>query len=149
MSKNFYPVSKQEMGDFLEAQGFRPMSLDNCNELVWGKVVDFDGRKLSMRVYSAINPDGHSRPAGKDAIRVSLFIRTDDGIMCCSGDKRVHRVPTWATNLQKRIDNWRENVGPACPACGAPTKERKGKFGKFFGCSTWRLTKCNGKSQAA
>jgi len=50
--------------------------------------------------------------------------------------------------------NWRESVGkngsgyrsgkrkytekgPACPKCGSGTIKRRGRFGEFFGCSTY------------
>jgi len=33
---------------------------------------------------------------------------------------------------------------PKCPKCGAPTVKRKGRYGEFYGCTTWKKTKCKG-----
>lgn len=35
-----------------------------------------------------------------------------------------------------------EEAGPACPVCGGPPRKRQGRFGAFWGCSTY--PQCNG-----
>jgi hypothetical protein len=147
----FYPIKREEMASFLESQGFRLMSLPNVTELIWGKRVDRDGQSLSLRVYSGINPSGDSRGKGQDAIRVEVYWRDGDGTICrIGGSKRVHRVRGWRDNLQNRIDQWEDGLGPVCPECGAPMRLREPKKGQtwtpFYGCVRWKPNNagCNG-----
>jgi hypothetical protein len=144
-------VTKDEMADHLEPQGFMPMSLPGTVELVWGKIVRKDGTVISMRIYTGINPNGESRDVGKDAIRVELWYRNADGEICrVGGSKRVHRVEGWAKNLQNRIDDWQEQLGPLCQKCGAPTALRKPKknatWKPFYGCTQYPA--CDGTATA-
>ena len=64
------------------------------------------------------------------------------------GSKRVHRVKGWKVNLQNRIDNWEELLGPLCPICGAPTVLREPKRGQtwnpFYSCARYRTRGCKG-----
>jgi hypothetical protein len=58
------------------------------------------------------------------------------------------RVKTWEANLGKAIDAHSESENFAvCPKCGHPMVERENSRtgGKFWGCVTYRKTKCNGK----
>jgi len=137
----YYNISLQEMEDFLKPQDFLPLDLPNTIETVFAKRVgDF-----SLRIYTGINPNGNSREKGKDAIRATLWWRENDDYQpkIVGNEKRVHRVKGWKKNLQNRIDNWEEMVGPSCNLCGAPTKQRKGKYGEFYGCI--RYPACKGK----
>ncbi len=128
-------ITAKDMELFLEAQGFKPMSLPGTVELVWGKRVDQGGTQLSLRVYSGIDPSGNSREVGADAIRVNLFTRLPDGkIVKVSGSKRVHRVAGWQKNLQVRLDKWGDDLR-TCPDCGMPLVVRNGKNGEFLGCT--------------
>jgi hypothetical protein len=135
-------------GALLE-QGFQLIDLQGTIELVYAKIVRRTNLKVSLRVYTGINPDGQSRAVGKDAMRVQVFWRDDQGdIHRCGASKRVHRTQGWKGNLQKRIDKWEELLGPnACPRCGARQVERtSGRDGsKFWGCSTYAKTKCSGR----
>ncbi len=70
---SFYSISKEEMHKFLSARGFQPIQLPNTYELVYGKIVNVAGFKLSLRVYTAIEASGHSRAKGEDAIRVQFY----------------------------------------------------------------------------
>lgn len=150
----FYPISRDEMSTFLSGQGFQPLPLPGVKELVWGKRVDRDGQPLSLRVYSGINPSGNSRGCGEDAIRVEVHYRDADGtIHRIGGSKRVHRVKGWKTNLQARIDDWENGLGPKCPKCGAPMRLREPKAGHtwrpFYGCVRWKPkgAGCDGTAQ--
>lgn len=145
-------ITLDEMAAHLEPQGFKPMTLDGTIELVWGKVYHIDHVAVSMRVYTGINPTGESRKVGKDAIRVYLFYRNAAGeIRKVGGTKRVHRVTGWKANLQSRIDGWKEQLGPLCPTCGAPTALRKppgdAKWQPFYGCTNY--PNCKGTIRAA
>jgi len=136
---HFYNISLDEMREFLESQGFAQVKPPRTTELVFGKRVDQENIPLTLRVYTGINPSGHSRPVGKDAIRVVLFMQTPDmKITKLGGSKRVHRVLFWKKNLQDRIDSWLDFMPKhKCTKCGCPMVPRKGKYGKFLGCSNW------------
>ena len=132
----YYNISEVEMREFLEAQGFAQVHPPKTTELVFGKRVDQDNIPLTLRVYTGINPSGKSRAAGKDAIRVTLFMKNLDGrISKLGGSKRVHRVSFWKKNLQSRLDSWLDFMPKhKCTKCGSPMVPRNGKNGKFLGC---------------
>lgn len=144
MGSRYYNITAEEMAQFLEPQGFIRMTLDGVVELMWGRVIQHEGRKFCIRVYSGINPSGESRDVGKDAIRVEVYYRDRDGeIVRVGGSKRVHRVKTWQKNLQDRIVHWVEALGPNCPKCQSPMVLRKAKKGanagrEFYSCSSYR-----------
>jgi len=148
-------ILASEMRDHLEGKrGFRQYGRDGVPalpgtlELVWGKSVPVKGGHASIRVYTGINPDGQSRAPGKDAIRVTVFFRDAAGnVSKIGGSKRVHRVENWRSNLQNRLDAWKEAIEHTCDKCGAPMARRTVKKNgpnqgrDFFSC----LTKaCNG-----
>ena len=149
----FTNVTRGQMAAHLEPQGFKVMAIEGVIELVWGKVYRIDDVAVSMRIYTGINPTGESRDVGKDAIRVCFFYRNafSGEIRRVGGTKRVHRVKGWKTNLQSRIDGWREQLGPLCPKCGALTALRKpkgdAKWQAFYGCTNY--PNCKGTIRAA
>ena len=61
-----------------------------------------------VRVYTSINrfgqQRGRGRKVGKDAIRVQVLYRDDQGEVLLYQPKRVHRVANWKNNLQDRLD---------------------------------------------
>lgn len=130
MAATFYSISQDEMETFLGERGkFQPLSLSGCNELVYGFGYKLGENRYSIRVYTGINPDGHSRGVGKDAIRVEVYY-WDKSNLCpvrVGGSKRVHRVENWRANLTKRLDNWRDALSSGHCSCGAPLVKRKVK----------------------
>lgn len=149
---SFYNITRQEMHAFMTQQGFQAMNIPGTIELVYGKIVRHDGHKLSLRVYTAINPSGESRKKGSDAIRIQLFWMYDGKPVPVGKAQKCLRVPTWKKNMTAAIaahaspENFK-----TCPACGSPLVQREnGKTGEgFWGCSTWIKTKCNGKAKNA
>jgi hypothetical protein len=149
----YTPATKAEMDVLLRPWGFVLLKVPGTVELVWAKYRQ--DLKIQIRILSGINPSGESRPVGEDAIRVQLWLPTDDGEtfyrVGCS--KRVNRTQNWRVNLKERIADWKALLGPngevlCCPKCGKPMILRevghgpnKGK--KFYGCSTWAATKCD------
>jgi hypothetical protein len=129
-------ISQNDMHAFLAARDFRLIPhVPGTKELVYGKIVD---KGVCLRVYTSVVPGCGSRGTGKDAIRCCLFVRDDRGQPKIIGsDKRVHRVEGWRANLALRLDNWRQQLGPACPNCGRPTVRRKSRRGPFWGCSNF------------
>ena len=139
MAGTYYNISESEMDGFLTTKGFKRIShLPNTVELVYGKRVDQDGIQMTLRVYTGINPDGQSREAGTDAMRVNLFMRTADGrTVKLGGSKRVHRIKTWEKNLGARIASWLDYMPShgKCDKCDLPMIPRKGTNGEFLGCA--------------
>lgn len=135
----YFNIPEAEMNEFLTLQGFSLVKLEGTIELVYGKRVNQDNLPLTLRVYTGIEPNGDSREVGKDAIRVNLFMKNDDGtIVKLGGSKRVHRVVGWKKNLQARLDSWLEYLPKhKCIRCGKPMmpRESKANKSKFLGCS--------------
>lgn len=149
--KAFHSVTLEEMRSHLMPQDFEQVDenkLPHCEEIVFAKRVDqkIGGvkRQLSLRVFTGIRKSSEqSRGVGKDAIRVSLFMRDDEGVVTfLGGDVRVHRIKTWAKNLQKRLDKWLELLPEhACPKCSMPLVIREAKSKpkrQFLGCAGWK-----------
>lgn len=140
-------VTHDEMGPFLTLRhGFQRMEIEGTRELVYGRIHRHEGIAISLRVYTGINPDGNSRAKGQDAIRLVLFVRDSEGKPRIIGvEKRVHRVKGWRKNLENRLNNWQELLGPVCPKCGGfmvQRSQRKNRKAKFWGCS--QFPQCNG-----
>lgn len=149
---SFYNISRDQMEQFLFPQGFQKLELPGTIELVYGKIVKHEGHKLSLRIFSAINPTGESRKKGSDAIRIQLFWMLDGKPVPVGKAQKCLRVLTWKKNISAAID---AHAAPenfkTCPACGSPLVQREnGQTGEeFWGCSTWIKTKCNGKPKNA
>lgn len=54
-------ISLEEMSEFLELQGFKPLNVAGTVERVFGKRVDQDNTQMTLRVYTGINPNGASK----------------------------------------------------------------------------------------
>lgn len=134
-------ITVREMHEFLTPQTFVQIKLPRTAEIVYARRVDTDGKELSLRVYTGIDPSGNSREKGTDAIRVNLFMRipargdAPEKIVLVGGSKRVHRVHGWRENLQKRLDSWLDYLPKeTCPSCGLLMIRHKSNGGEFLGC---------------
>ena len=138
MPSKYLNISEKEMTSFLTERGFKLVKLSNVSEKVFAKRVDQDGMQLSLRIFTGIF-SGESRECGKDAIRVSLFFRSEEGIVTlASVAKRVHRVHGWKKNLDSRIRDFLTAKIRRCRACeNGIMVPRKGKNGEFAGCSNY------------
>lgn len=149
MAATFQNISRDEMETFLAPKGFTQIFLTGVIELVYAKIVYNKNYKCSLRVFTGINPSGESREVGKDAIRVEAYYRTNptDEPVRIGGSKRVNRTTNWRKSLNERINSWETMLGPVCDKCKAPMVERENSKTKekFWGCSQFRKTKCNGK----
>lgn len=153
---HFYPITLREMLDFLEPKGFSRLDLGSqIKEVVMGRrmvgIVDLSGKDipLTLRIFTGIDVRGNtSRAAGQDAIRVSLWARIGGEVVMLAGQKRVHRVEGWRSNLQDRLNKWEDLIGLRCPNCGWPMHliaPRKGQdWEPFLGCLNFKATKCRG-----
>jgi hypothetical protein len=132
MASIYQKITPEEMHDFLSPQGFKVVEIEGTREIVYSKSVM---ENVYLRVHTSI--DGTmSLNVGKDAIRVTLVCRLEDGTIKGAGrTKQIHRIGTWRNNLQQRIDQWAEELlGPFCPKCNSIMVSRIGKWGEFFGC---------------
>jgi hypothetical protein len=68
MPSRYYPISRNEIHEFLTSLCFRPLALSGVIELVYAKIVRVGDHRLSLRIYTAVDPGGESREKGKDAM---------------------------------------------------------------------------------
>ena len=143
----FQNITATEMHNFLTPLGFKPMKLPKTTELVYGKVImTRTGLKLSLRVYTAINPTGESREKGSDAIRLQLYWMYQDEARMIGRPQKCLRVPTWRENMTAALDRQGdEDHYRVCPRCGSPMVTREYKGEEFWGCATYHVTKCSGR----
>ncbi len=148
MAAHYYPVTKNEMDEFLTGLGFMPLKLKGVVELVYAKIIKVGGQHLSLRIYTAVNPYGESREKGTDAIRLQLFHRFQEQIIPVGRPQKCLRVESWRVNLRKAIERVVEPSNfRLCPACGNPQvlRQNKSTGDEFWGCSLFRQTGCKGK----
>jgi hypothetical protein len=149
MPSRFHPITKDEMDHFLTGLGFMPMKLQGVVELVYGKIVHVGGHRLSLRCYTAINPDGESRERGTDAIRLQLFHRVKEQIVPIGRAQKCLRVESWQQNIRKAIHRLTDAQSVrVCPACGNPLVVRRNRATgqEFWGCSMFRITGCKSRT---
>jgi len=146
VAANYCDITRGEMASLLEPKGFRVIEVPKCHELVW-ELPFKDMPRLSWRIFSSISPaSGTSRGCGQDAIRVVVWDKQVGKPI--TGANRTNRVPGWRDRLKAKV----RSVGTSlklvkCPDCGAFMIERKGKFGKFLGCS--RFPRCKTTKRAS
>jgi hypothetical protein len=149
MAAHFYPISRDEIHEFLSGLGFVPLTLRGVTELVYAKIVVLGQHHLSLRIYTAVDPDGESREKGTDAIRLQLFHRFQEHIVAVGRRQKCLRVVSWPENLRKALDRVTDPQNfRLCPACGHPMVIRSNKSTgeKFWACSLFRATGCRGKA---
>lgn len=168
MGAKFYPVSQEEMTEFLTPQNFQLVDVPGTNELVFARIQNYkhgdEKLVVSMRIYTGINKptkrdfaenpmfaktSGQSRKKGTDAIRVQYFWKKypDFQPVLVGETAKCLRVTTWKKNLQAAIDKIAKQMIIPCPNCKAPMARREGKFGKFWGCSLFHATGCKGQKK--
>lgn len=130
-----------------------PLTLRGVVELVYGKIVRISNHRLSLRIYTAVNPNGESREKGADAIRVQLFAKVRNGdkeeIVPVGKAQKCLRVESWRQNLAKAIERHGDPENfRICPSCGSPMvlRENRATGEEFWGCSTYGATGCKGRS---
>jgi len=137
---SYVNITESEMDAFLTPMGFQPVTIPNCGEKVYSKLLLKTPTPLCVRVYSSIT-GGAAKGVGEDAIRCVLVTKVSDQIRTVGRTRRVNRTTNWRKNLNERLESWNTFVGPSCPICGGFTVERKGKFGPFFGCANYPACK--------
>lgn len=157
MSATYYPISFQEMYDFLTPQKFGIVHLPGTVESVFSRpyrhlLMDHTpGHEhfipVSLRVYTGI-AGNTSRNVGDDAIRVQVWLMLNGEPKLHAVMKRVHRVTNWRLNLQQRLDSFKPLLEPFCTMCGAPCRLIKPKNGAawkpFYSCV--RYPECKGRA---
>lgn len=140
-------ISENEMDGFLLDKGFEEIKIKNVKEKVYKYSFTVNDHPVQIRVYSTIDKrTGMARGKGNDAIRVEVYKWDVDSeeFVHVGHSKRVHRIETWRKNLGKRLSNVSDMFGPACPNCGDMMVLRDGSNGKFWGCSKYHSTGCDG-----
>lgn len=148
MAAHYYSITRDEIDEHLSGLGFVPLKLHGVVELVYGRIIRIAGHHLSLRCYTAINPNGESREKGTDAIRLQLFMRVEDGIVPVGRPQKCLRVESWRENVRKAIERAADpNNFRICPACGSPqvVRQNRSSGDEFWGCSLFKFTGCRGK----
>lgn len=98
---NFYPVTIEEMRDFLKKEKGWTESQNGQKEAVFCYQLK-DNPHILIKVFSGIAVvSGQSRKCGSDAIRVcAVNTNTNAGWV---KSNRVHRVEGWKNNLKERV----------------------------------------------
>jgi hypothetical protein len=138
---SFYSINQSEMCEFLD--GFSLMELPRTVELVYGKIFHISGHTISLRIYTAINPNGESRKIGTDCIRIQTYWKYCGEVVPVGIFQRCLRVPTWRKNLERAISLSISSI-KSCKVCGSPMILRDGGVKDFWGCSTYFKTGCRG-----
>jgi phosphoribosyl-AMP cyclohydrolase/predicted RNA-binding Zn-ribbon protein involved in translation (DUF1610 family) len=137
MTATYTRITLSEMKTTLESLGFEYMDMKSINdfvtnEYVFQKYIDRSGKQYTLRLYTGISKQtDDSRDCGEDAIRLVVYSAGK-----YFGEGRVNRTTNWQVNMKKRINTW-DTLFKVCPQCGSALKERKGKFGNFYGCVTY------------
>jgi len=152
MTDRFYSISEKEMDEFMIEMGFQSMQVPNTRMLVYGKIVKIAETPISIRVYTGIDPDEGSRAKGTEAIEIRPYCRLKcaDYPVIVGMPQKCHRVKNWQKNMTEAIERCTspENFR-FCSACGSmmTVRKRGSDNQKFWGCSTWKWTGCNGRPQ--
>lgn len=162
MAARFHNITQQEIQGFMAHQGFVLMNPKSflpltVVELVYGKVgtikINNKNHKISLRIYTGINPSGESRKKGSDAINLRLYWRAVDTAtqqplnippVQVGKTHKCLRVTNWEKNLEKAIKEIIAESIPHCPVCNSLMVLRSGAKGDFWGCSLFHHSKCNG-----
>ena len=136
MPATYTKITQEEMELQLSyiSKGFHITAIPRINEIVYE--AEFKNVQwMAIRVYSSIEKYSKtSRKKGADAIRVCLVYK--DKII--GGSKRVNRTQNWMNNLRLRATELGHSVSELKCNCGEGYMvERKGKSGKFHGCSEY------------
>lgn len=125
-------IELHEMTTVLEALGFEYYNDPYATEYVFQKYITRNDKMYTLRLYTAIAKyNSDSRPVGEDAIRLVVLCNDKH-----YGNGRVNRTQNWRKNMIARINKWDE-LFKVCPQCGNVLKQKVGKFGLFYGCSTY------------
>ncbi len=137
MASTYALITLAQMAKALEAQGFeyvdsKHLNMTYCGEYIFQKYIDRAGKQYTIRVYTSVSKlTDDSREVGTDAIRVVVIANGK-----FTGEGRVNRTTNWEKNLASRILKWTD-LFKICPQCSNPLKEKTGKHGVFYGCSTF------------
>jgi len=113
--KNYHNVTMDELREVLkEEKGWFRHIPEGSKEYAFDFKLS-NARHIVIRVCSGITMTGYSRGRGKDAIRVfALDTKANKGYI---KTKRVYRIQTWKTNLEKAVWN-----------CFNQAKERRDRY---------------------
>jgi DNA topoisomerase-1 len=105
---------------------FRPTELGNKVSELLSKNFKFMDIKFTAYMENLLDDIAAGRASYKDTIQKFW-------------DEFTKQLDTAYSNVSTKDDG-----SPKCPQCGASMVERNGKFGTFWGCSSWKRTGCKG-----
>ena len=149
MASYYRPFSHAEFQSWMEAIEFKPVDVPGALEYAYQRdilckrVADRLDR-FKVRIMSSVDMrTGMSRDVGGDAIRVLLLdthLQTQNGSTRIVADWTVNRtVGARENTIQRARDVWgyvSEHPEHHC-SCGALMAVRKGRNGKFLGCTAF------------
>ena len=133
MKSNLCTIRTDEMERFLLSvhPGFKRIHINGTFEEVYEAPTKNDP-EVYIRIYTSISVNyDMSRPKGTDAIRIVLYHKKMDRIIC--SETTTKRLRNWKTTMKKKILSI-SKVDYKCK-CGGYFMERDGRNGKFYGCS--------------
>jgi len=148
MKSRYVEINHTQMAAFMEGElGFFSVNQPGCGEFVWARNVETKSGKqfpYVVQVFSSVDKRrGTTRDCGEDAIRVVI---TDTETARHYPLGRVYRTKNALPNLKKKCrEAFIRIIHEGCPKCGSLMTERKGKHGKFLGCTKYPT--CTGTKQ--
>jgi len=140
--RRYVKPTKEEFEEFLESIDleFHLEQDSPGQELVYDAPGVYEKEdSVVLRVYSTLDPrTEEARGKGNDAIR--CVIVDTRGNYPLHGKKKTLRIETWRKNLRKKIEELSSNSGEyikMCSECGSLMAIREGKYGEFYGCTSY------------
>jgi hypothetical protein len=138
MTNTFTAISEVLFNLKMDEMGFVVREMDRVNEVVFSR--DIPGTRFSVVIFSTLE-GGEMRDSGADAIKVTLWDNSKGRPI--SSKKRINRVGKEDDILNRVCARARDAWASAkdvhsCDKCDdGILVERKGKNGKFKGCSNF------------
>ena len=138
MTNTFTAVSEVAFNFKMDEMGFEVREMERVNEVVFSR--DIPNTRFAVVIFSTLE-GGEMRDSGADAIKVTLWDNSKGRPI--SSKKRINRVGKEADIISRVHERARECWASAkdvhsCDKCDDGIMvERKGKNGKFKGCSSF------------
>jgi superfamily I DNA/RNA helicase/ssDNA-binding Zn-finger/Zn-ribbon topoisomerase 1 len=134
----YVPVRLAAFRALLEPAGFTTPGAVG-SEYIFERPV---GNGVAVRVQTTVSVDDTvSREVGEDSIRITAIWTGPQGQQkpVLPREAWVCRTRNWRQGVMDRIERVTLALAATvvCPLCGAPTRERNGKFGAFRGCVSY------------
>lgn len=139
--RKYQEITTKEMVDFLSKRRENWEEMNHSSGELVVKTEAYAPRfpNVVLVCFTTIDErKGVSRKKGADAIRLVAWDKENGGPV--TGKKKTLRIKTWRKNLASKMDAMMEDRGDSireCDECGSFMIKREGKFGDFWGCSSY------------